>query len=546
MEQLYTSTTLWQDFDPTSEDLDVNILKTTEQNGIVTKQVYFTGRSFADGGKTRVFATICNLKDKASKKAVLVVGNYKLPIDVNVLQDLAKRGFVAMAIDFAGRRETGLHTLYPGNVSYCNAEEALDLFEITQTAKETKLYEYALNARRAVTYLFKEDKVTKVSLITVGKGAYVGLIALGSDKRFTNGVVLFGSLRELAMSSGAKVDLSDSDDLSVHLEQNEKKQKWAFALAPQAYASQITVPLYVINSANSAAVDISEVDKMFYRINDDSRLLIVPQSIDFLPSEYCDSVINWIKGSKIPAEAELTSFYDSNGDYNVKIKKDKKTSQISVWYCTNASSGCAKYWVKANVEQDDNYCVAKINLYEKQCDVISFAVLDGNIAISTPFLSESVTVKNIKVPNNIIFSGSGSQNLLSLNADKDCWWNTKSQGDFVKGYLDIVGMQGKILATFALNDKSIRRNPSLTFSFDVCCSVKQTLYVSSVCNFGSTNDAYTQSVELTGDGKWQRVTIEGEKFRRVEDGKSLAEKEKIDLLVIHADNEFIVNNLCLI
>lgn len=36
MDQLYTSTTLWQDFDPTAEDLDVNVLKTVESDGVIT------------------------------------------------------------------------------------------------------------------------------------------------------------------------------------------------------------------------------------------------------------------------------------------------------------------------------------------------------------------------------------------------------------------------------------------------------------------------------------------------------------------------------
>lgn len=123
MDQLYTSTTLWQDFDPTAEDLDVNVLKTVESDGVITKRLYFTGRSFADGSKTRVFATVCNKAEKPSKKAILVVDNYKREIDESVLTDLANRGFVAMAIDFVGRREVGLHTLYPRCVDYCNADE---------------------------------------------------------------------------------------------------------------------------------------------------------------------------------------------------------------------------------------------------------------------------------------------------------------------------------------------------------------------------------------------------------------------------------------
>jgi len=545
MEQMYNSKTLWQDFSPTSEALDVNVLETVEADGIIEKRLYFTGRATENSCMSRVYAVVCSKSVKQSKSAVLVVGDYKKTIETDVLRDFAERGFVAMSIDFPGRRDKGIYTIYPFDLDYCNADVAPDMFELTDTAKETKFYEYALNCMRAVTYLIEEEKAAKVSLVTSGIGSYIGLIALGVDKRIVNGAVLFGSLNKIVSDAEEerKVDLSDEEKLNEHLEQSEKAQKWTVALSPQAYALQIDVPLYVVNSANSMLTDVVEVNKMYYRINDDSRMLILPLSIDFMPSEYAMSVIKWLKSAEIPKEEELSSFYDNNGDYNLKLKTKKKKSQISIWYCTNPESH-AKYWKKADVKEEEQGFSAKLDLYEQNCEILAFAVLDGDVAISTPIFREKVTVVNVKNPNNIIFIGNGSQDLISLSLDK--WWNVVGHGNLAKGYLDIVGMKGRSLATYALNDKSVRRSLSLAFSFDVCSSFKQTLYVSAVCVGDGVTETYRQQVELTGDGKWTRVTISGEKFRRVDDGKSLSEKKVVDLLIIHAENDIIVNNICLV
>ena len=53
-------------------------------------------------------------------------------------------------------------------------------------------------------------------------------------------------------------------------------------------------------------------------------------------------------------------------------------------------------------------------------------------------------------------------------------------------------------------------------------------------------------MQLDGAGKWQRITIERENFRRAGDGKQIAESDVIDMIVMCADEEFLVNNVFLV
>ena len=538
MDSVLNSQTLWEGFDPSDEQLDVTVLKQENDDGIVTKSVYFTGRTLADGAKSRVYAQICYKDESKSKPAVLVVSNYSRIISVEALKDIASRGFVAMSIDFAGRRDQGLHTLYPDQLDYCNDDVARTIFDIHDTPRETKLFEYALNSRRAITYLIEQEKVGSVSLLTSGKGVYVGLIVLGVENRVKNGAILFGNLNRAYPDETPE----EQADLEKNIAYDNRRQVWTLGLAPQTYASQIKVPVYVVNSANSPYVDLAQASKMFLRINSDSRFLILPNTMDYLPSGYTDGVIRWLKGEQAPARSEIKSFFDG-GDFYLRVVTSHPLERTSLWYGTN--NGVAKHWTKATLTESDNGYVAKLNLYEKECAVSAFALFDGDIAVSTTLFSEKVTAINVKKAANIIFSGSGKQILIPLSVDGR-WWNVNLQPTLSKGSLDIVGAKGKALATFAVNDKSIHTSSALTLCFDVCSPVRQQIKVTAVCKFGVANECYSQIKEIVAPGKWERLDFEKANFHSVKDSKQLSETKNIEMLIISADSEIIVNNIYLV
>lgn len=538
MDSVKNSQALWEGFDPTVEPLDVAVLRQTKSKGIVTKSVYFTGRVLHNNAKSRVFAQICYRDTCAGKPAVLVVSNYSHEIDRAALADIATRGFVAMSIDFAGRTEVGLYTLYPEEMSYCNADVAHSIFEITDTPRETKLFEYALNCRRAITYLFNEEKVSSVSVLTAGKGVYAGIIALGVDSRIKNGVILFGNLNR----DYPDETLEQKADLKQDVDYETRRQVWTLGLAPQTYASQIKVPVYIVNSANSPYLDLMRTNKMFFRVNSDSRMLVIPNTMDYLPTSYVDGVIRWLNGYEAPEKSEIKSYFDG-GDFCLRVVTSHPIDKTSLWYSTN--DGVAKHWNKAELTATDNGYVAKLNLYEKQCTVTAYATFDADISVSTTLFCEHVTAINVKKAANIIFSGAGKQTLIPLATERK-WWNVDLHQKLVKGYLNIMGVKGKAFGTFAINDKSILKNEAFTVCFDVCSTTPQSVKVTAVCGFGDTNECYSQTQQIIGNGKWERLNFDRANFHNVREGKSIDEDKQVEMLVISADNDIIVNNIFLV
>lgn len=543
MDSILNIQTLWEGYDPNAEPLDIVVLKQTKERSVLSKYLYFTGRELKHG-KSRVFGALYSKGACENKPAVLVVHDYDYPIDEKILEDLARRGFVAMSVDYAGRREIGLHTLYPEEIDYCNHDVSKAMFEITQTARETKLYEYAVNSRRAISYLLNVEKVSSVSVLTFSKGVYVGAIVLGVDKRVKNGAVLFGNIHR-NFPAPTKSDVgTENEVLARQIAYDLHRQMWEVALAPQNYALQIKAPVYFVNSANSPFVDVVDASKTFLRVNGDSRMLILPTTVDYLPSKYTKGVVEWLKGYEAPARSEIKSFIDEGGNYCLRVVTNHPFEQTSLWYCTDAE-GKAKSWIKADLVKTDNGYVAKPVTYERDCNIAAFAFFNGEVATTTPIHLEKVSANYVKKTLGIIFSGTGKQNLVPMCQFGEVW-DVDLEPKLGKGDLGIVGAQGKSLATFALSEKINRANSSLTLCFDVCCKVRQQLKITAVSFFGSKNDTYRQETEILGNGKWERKTIEKIDFHRVDDGRQLTESEHIDMLIFSADSEFILNNIFLV
>ncbi|MGN1066854.1 MAG: hypothetical protein ACI4QH_03500, partial [Candidatus Fimimonas sp.] len=66
-----------------------------------------------------------------------------------------------------------------------------------------------------------------------------------------------------------------------------------------------------------------------------------------------------------------------------------------------------------------------------------------------------------------------------------------------------------------------------------------------VADFGGENFAYSHTVKLSGDGKWQRITVDGNNFKTSE-GRQMSEDADVQMLAFEAESEFIVNNIFLV
>lgn len=142
----------------------------------------------------------------------------------------------------------------------------------------------------------------------------------------------------------------DGSALQKRLDYEDTRQKWLSGIAPQSYAIQAKMPVYLIVSANSPYDDATNANKMFLRLNKNSKFLLLPMVMDCLPDEYVDGIVRWCKGNYADEDIALQQFPTERGDNFVKVTTSVAPSKVSVWYSRNVN-GCARNWVKAPIKR---------------------------------------------------------------------------------------------------------------------------------------------------------------------------------------------------
>ncbi len=554
MDRILSPMALWQDFDAAAHPLETNIIEQTENGGIVTQRIYFTGVALDSGEKVRVYAVVCYKNTASQKPAVLLVNSPSQPIDEEELAFWATNGMVAMSIDYNGESTARHYTIYPQSIPYANytAYPTGDFDISGNTAKETKWYYYIANSKRAITYLLSLGFVKFVSVLSVGEGSKISL-AVMTDSCVKCGSVVYGNINipnpyETDDEDDAKVT-ADSDDDEVHtqLAESEKAQIWEIGLSPQSYLPLITAPVYYVCGGNSKAVNVESFSNAVTRANADSRLLILPDTLDYLPNDATSGLIRWLKGNTaVVSDLHLVSM-DSKTSPVFCLTTSQDAQSLSVWYCRQPSVN-GNNWVRAQLVPTEQQGVyqATADVYVADSTVYAVAVCEGDVTVSTGLVAAKSDGNDVKTPSFVLYGGENDSPFISINNDNGKWHGQEYSLNRCKGYLGIYGIKGKSMGTFAIRDSSIRHVESDAVTFDICCDVRQTLYVITVHDFGGDNQTYCAKVQLIGDSKWQHITLSTENFFRVTDGHGMSQDMTADMLVFKADEKFILNNVMLV
>ena len=543
---------LWEGFDPTIEPLDKQTYKTVDVDGITTEELYFTGRTLPNGSKTRVFAVVCYKSTRSSKPALLVINEPSKPIDVAELQYWARQGFITMAVDMRGQVDHGRFTVYPTQLSYANSLDCTDDFTLRNTAKETKWYEYGVSNMRAVTLLSNHKYVKGVSVLTLGSGCRVGMMVLAKDTRVQNGAIVFGNLvdeypfthpkqyTDLQLLSMENVSLVDKQ-----LSKKEHEQIWEMGIGPQSYLPFIQVPIYVVCGGNSVNIQISTLSKAFGRVNDKSKLLILPDAFDYLPNYMVDSIAKWFKGKTSDAQMKLQVVDNGDRKLTVQVTTNCQMQDLELWYCRDKNKK-GKHWVVAPLKAvEDNVYQGTLDLYEDNCQLYALAVANGEVPVSTQLMEITTgTQYDLCHRKPLIFAGEEDFRFVPVNMVSDIWHGNEIELYKCKGYMGITGQKGSCFATFALSDSSNVSSGGV-LAFDICCDVKQNLTIVAIVNLGEQNQSYLAHVNLLGNGRWQRVILDSNDFHSQEK-RTINIGNKVDMVIFSANEKFIINNISLV
>lgn len=552
MSTIYTPATIWKNFQIDAEPSFISGGRTTKGE-FIYENGYIEGR-YVDGVRIKIFVRTVKT-DKNKMPAVIVLNDFSIESDDNLLESLASNGYFAVMVDVVGKGENRENfTVYPEKIGYANLENSsYGVKEINGDITKTCYYEWCGALKYVTTYLKSLKSVSKIGLLGINDGALSAWHLLATEQDINCAV--------LVNNTGWSVYEGRSKFLAVAEEgYSDGKVAYSAGIEPQSYASHVKCPTLILACTNSDRYDIDRAHDTLARIDDNLYKAInysVNRTLTIEKCVYQDAVIffeKFLSGKSyaLPQDIEIkplegeelkvvaniderglkeVSLYISEG----VIEPEKRSYQKQNDYLVNGG----EYEFKINCDSQEGFI----------CGFIKAEYKNGFEICSRVFgkVLENKRAKTGKI-NNIVYSSRlplaesqfTSANEKNINSVIDVLG--EAQVEVKKGPFDMLGITGKGgISTFNVCKDKIGRDCNCVFMFDAYLKNSGLIYVKLITDYFGEKTEYVSSVNIVGENIWQNVKIAINKFK-TESGLTLKTYEKVDVIEFFSEEEYLVNN----
>lgn len=553
----YSPVTLWRDFDSEALELDVEVVESGEKDGLIYTYQYFNGEKCPDGN-SRVYSLFVYKKGKKDLPAVLLLGEPDKRMDVRHAEYWANKGYAVLVFDNAGEGDDAERfTLYPKSIDYANIRRAgRHATNCYTNAKETSWYHWAINTRRAVTFLEKSEvvDVESIGLVSTSYASYIACMVAAFEKHLSVCAVVFGVCYQ-------ELDVNDSPISREQSEEAEERERWFAAIAPQSYLIHMRTPFYLCVGSNSGTSDLDKTYRSFELIPEQTpkAIWIAHKTTDDGNPIFLKNLEKWLtlrlKKQIDPELMPEVDFKVMNKKLNiiVRVPDDEAVTDVTVYFARETKKSDTRNWRELEIERvADGIYRAKVQVFDKKkscfayCDVRyrGGMVLSGNLIEIKPD-----DVKNVSAdrPGKLIYNyqmGEGDFLVYDpYQKDFNNYFGDNSL-EVKTGAQNLKGLAGKVFATFALNDPKYLKHEDSLLTFDVYSEKEQNLLVTCVVDYGKKQRLFSVTKKLLGVDMWQKVCVSTNELKG-DVGRRPSGWGDCEVLCIKADDEILINNLLL-
>lgn len=556
---ILTPNLIWSDFEigqiPSAEIIDTSI--DCEVN---LTRLYIEGRDVQDG-KVVVYGLLARTQTEEKLPAILLLQDFASEMDLDLIKDLAKRGYAVLAIDLAGASENkDIYTVYPDSISYANYETVKnELYYIKGNVKNSCWYEWGVATRYALSYLINQPFVSRVGGFGIGEAATVLWMVAGTDKSLSSAVFALN-----AGWSGYRGIHKFEGKVEPHFSDN--MYKFIAGVEPQAYAMHISCPTLLLTATNSSLYDSDRAYDTITRIN---AYKAVHYSVGYRErvsgEGYRDALIFMeeflIRGAVdqilLPEEPEIKSEI-VDGKIRVEVIADEKwLKEVSIMVAEEIINPCERAWQKIStpISAENGKYVFDYSPYAESGIITVFgnAKYKNGFVLDTNVIAKRFTKEEIKssFKNNIIYS--------SRESNLETAFSAAHQPGLAIGQVNIVdrkrvkvergpmGINGLYcewgLVTFKIAAKKFMPREDAMLMFDVYAKNSGTVTVKLIADyFGPNKIVFSANFKISGGEVWYNLKADHTRFKTAE-GRVLKDYKQLNAIEFDFDNgEYLINN----
>lgn len=547
-----TVETLWADFDPRKEDLDVKVVREWEKDGIVYRFVSYYIGTFK--GKPAQMAAFFGFPKGAKKlPSLLHLHGGGQRAFLHEVEFYAKRGYACLSINWGGREMENAkdgdpntdwgavdptQKIVPGYFNLKPGDKYLDLFE---SPRNNNWYLLTLGARHGLTFLEQQPEVDADRLGDYGHsmGGNLTVYVAGTDNR----------VKAAAPSVGGSGFRTEPWPLlpQVKIETpNGDVKLFNATIGFESYAPHIKAPLLWLGATN----DFHGIMDDTYRTGEliphkNVRYSFTPHMNHRFTPEFAvtrplwfDQYLNASFTFPATPDSKLVHATDDHvPELQVTPDSSQAVAEVHIYYSVD-SDPRARFWRSAVAKNSGGTWTAKLPILAVDQPLFAFANVDYRLkkaesepyarpteqfAISsllhtaTPDKLQSAEVKATDKPSPLIDDFShGWQDWYLLSADNPHHWE---------------------YSTRKITDPKWQGQPGQRLTLDVEAEKPNELVIVLTENFfrpyRGKSQEFVAVVKLNGGADMQTVSLEPGDFKTI-DGEVLSSWKNVDLLSLRA------------
>ncbi len=549
--KILTPVTMWEDFSIGHSWPEV--VKTYSVDDIMVNELYVNRQIKAE--TVRIYAKMAYKDDFKSKPCILYLPDADEDISDDNLLEIARLGYVAVAMDIKGTPDDKAHTVYPESIAYAKGEEFLkDKFYIGKSAKDTAFYHWSVNARYILNYL-KNLGVGKLCVFARGY-TVTSAFHLGATEDLSALVALSGC--------GWVVPLGDKYGQNVKIDYSPEELKFIAGLEAQSYSAFLKCPTLMCVATNSAKFDIDRAYDTFSRIKEEiySAIVYTVGTGNFLSNKAYNDVRLFLH--KYLSDEDITL----PGEIFIEPKiTDKKITFNLKFDSINADT--VTIYGSEGVIEPEYRCWKKLAVYTNAkdgvtCDVAFSPVQTNGIAFfyaeityengfttCSPIMTKRFSTDDVEcVPQfNVIFSCLEKYVdgvFEGIDTKVKTILGMKSEFEPVIQKVGPKGIRGIDASRGVSTFNVLKPAPDAMLMVDAFTKDETKIVFELVIEpFTANEKSYFATIWVPGGNVWNKLQIEQVKFKTTE-GYPLKSYEKIKILKVYREDkngELLINNL---
>ncbi len=530
-----TPVELWSDFNPVADELDINVVRSWENDGAIYEKIYFTAKKSGDA-ELRAYALSARPKKKGKFPTVLILPESSgKELNESLFGGMEKEGYCMIAVDLEGEKEgKSRYTFYPDDLDYCNEDRAgRHMLYAEPSAKETVWYNRTLISRRAITLIGELPYADEEKIVVLGVGNACPVLwqTTAMDARVIAGVSVLGY------------------NFSKEVEEQEEMDCWMSGVDMRSYAPFITVPMLHVSGTNDTNNVIEIIERTVEKTTDG-----VPFYEDFtfgatntLTRKQISTVKEFLKKvfagepfNEIPTFETETGI---DGEFKVKINAPSAKS-TELWYAYVGDSK-KTFWKKVDSAKKSGDFIANFSLALGGEKVVIYVRANyGKYCLTSrpKFIQTSTSGASVpeKRSTKILFDGTTTSSILPV---VDSRIVEDDVLEVKEGALGLMGVTSKGLGLGYIFDPE--QPIDVSFAGSLQFEIFTLLDVSIEVAIYSEEQRYSAVKNLRGGTGWQRVQLSNSAFKNLDMQKlsSFDEAWKVEFVKI---NGALVRNVLLV